>query len=214
MRRAAKVDAESIASALKEAGCLNGASVILGISKATLNRHMAKHGIKSNPVDARVGEKHFRWTVLSVTAGTKHSKRKAICRCECGTIKELMLPSVTSGATKSCGCLASEVTSARSTKHGMHGTPEHNSWMGMKQRCNDPRAHNYAWYGALGVRVCDRWMNSFSDFLADMGQKPSPEHSIDRTDPFGDYVPDNCKWATKKEQANNTRRKHAPPSAG
>lgn len=213
MRRAAKVDAMEIKQALESAGCLDGASAILGISKATLNRHMAKHGIRSNPLDADVGRRFSRWTVLSVVAGTKRSKRKAVCQCDCGTVRELLLPSVTSGATKSCGCLAAKVTTARSTKHGKHSSPEYNSWMGMKQRCNDPAAQNYPWYGALGVRVCERWINSFADFLADMGAKPSSEHSIDRIDPFGNYEPGNCRWATRAEQSANKRKQHAAAGA-
>lgn len=82
-------------------------------------------------------------------------------------------------------------------------TPEYIAWVGMKQRCYNPNHHKYYLYGARGIIVCGRWLNDFSAFLADMGRRPSPQHSIDRINGKGNYEPSNCRWATKSEQAEN-----------
>lgn len=83
-------------------------------------------------------------------------------------------------------------------------TPEYNSWMMMRARCNTPSAAGYAYYGGRGISVCARW-DSFTAFLEDMGPKPGPSYTLDRKDPDGDYTPENCRWATKKEQHDNRR---------
>ena len=90
-------------------------------------------------------------------------------------------------------------------RHGMTKTPEYDAWKHMKDRCFNPNYQHYSHYGGRGIGVCDRWKNSFENFLADMGTKPSPKHSLDRIDNDGDYCPENCKWSTKKEQQNNQR---------
>ena len=91
------------------------------------------------------------------------------------------------------------------TKHGLTGTPEHNIWCGIRRRCRNPRDRIYAYYGGRGIRVCERW-NDFSNFLADMGRRPSPAHSIDRfPNKDGDYEPCNCRWATRQQQMRNKR---------
>ena len=92
-------------------------------------------------------------------------------------------------------------------RHGMAETSEYTSWQGMKNRCFNPNYHRYSDWGGRGITVCDRWLN-FENFLADMGTKPSPKHSLDRIDNNADYSPKNCKWSTKAEQDNNKRNNH------
>lgn len=82
-------------------------------------------------------------------------------------------------------------------------SPEYTAWATMKKRCQNPRDHNYKRYGGRGIVVCDRWLSSFTDFLEDMGHRPSKDHSLDRVDNNGAYEPQNCRWATRKEQVRN-----------
>lgn len=91
---------------------------------------------------------------------------------------------------------------ARKT-HGRRDTPEYRAWDGMKQRCTNPKARGYDRYGGAGITVCDRWMYSFENFYADMGDRPSSEHSLDRIDGSKGYSPNNCRWATRSEQQKN-----------
>ncbi len=94
-------------------------------------------------------------------------------------------------------------------KHGdtVGGKPskEYERWSAMKQRCYDPSCPNYKRYGARGIKVCDRWLASYSNFIADMGRRPSSRHSLDRINNDGHYEPGNCRWSTKSEQGRNTR---------
>lgn len=88
--------------------------------------------------------------------------------------------------------------------HGMRGTPTHNSWRSMKHRCLNPKGRQYPDYGGRGITVCARWMK-FENFLADMGERPGKEYSLDRIDNDGNYEPSNCRWATRSEQQKNKR---------
>lgn len=98
---------------------------------------------------------------------------------------------------------------ARNYRHGYKTagkySPEYSIWMNLRMRCNNPGNNRYALYGARGIRVCARWEEDFLNFLEDMGRRPSPDHSIDRVNNDGDYTPDNCRWATRKEQCRNRR---------
>lgn len=150
-----------------------------------------------------------RWVVQ----GFVEQRGKAsywLCRCSCGTEKIVGGNCLRMGQSSSCGCLKRELASKRFIKHGCSRnrthTPEYNSWASMISRCTNPRSTQFKNYGKRGVGVCQSWLNSFEEFLADMGVKPSRNHSLDRIDNNGNYEPKNCRWATQKQQASNTRR--------
>jgi hypothetical protein len=129
-----------------------------------------------------------------------------LCRCDCGAEKIIAASSMTSGRSKSCGCLRSDFGKAKRT-HGAKRTPEYYSWSHMIYRCENPKANRYDRYGGRGITVCERWRHSFENFLADMGNRPSPQHTLDRINSDGNYEPANCRWATWKQQANNRKKR-------
>jgi hypothetical protein len=120
------------------------------------------------------------------------------CLCDCGNYSEVCSSNLKSGHTKSCGCKKGGKT------HGDILSPEYKSWSGMRNRCLNKNSERYRFYGARGIKICSRW-NRYENFLEDMGRKPSSNCSIDRINNNGDYEPNNCRWATPKTQARNTR---------
>lgn len=164
------------------------------------------------PTDPRfivlTGRAFGRYQVVGY-AGKSGKNHQWHCRCDCGTDKVVQGVNLTGGRVVSCGCYHSEELAGRQRLHG-HKTrgkvsPEYRAWCLMRERCSNPKGPHYHRYGGRGITVCERW-GSFENFLADMGERPSPKHSLDRVDFDGNYEPGNCRWATVEEQANNTSR--------
>ena len=144
---------------------------------------------------ADVGQKFGKLTVIQ-----KLPKGVNLCRCECGSetkVSNTRLP-------KSTGCRECNLERLRSEKWS--DDPAYKCWASMKTRCLNRNHKHYDRYGGRGIKVCDRWVESFQSFLEDMGERPSPNHTIERINHDGDYEPSNCKWMLRRYQNDNTSR--------
>lgn len=160
---------------------------------------------------AQAGDIYGHWRVLYVPCQPKQMK-KWLCQCSCLTVREVDHYSILHGLTQSCGCLSPKKTSDRCFKPLIHvagpGSPhrsEYNIWHGLRSRCKNPKEPAFPKYGGRGITVCEAWDQSFEQFLADVGQRPSPKHTIDRIDNDRGYEPGNVRWSTRKEQNRNRR---------
>lgn len=139
------------------------------------------------------GEVFNYWTLVEY----KSEEKKWLARCICSKEKLVYIDHLTSGKSKSCSCQTKGT-------HKMTGSPEYRSWSAAKNRCENINNDRYSSYGGRGIKMSPEWSKSFETFLADMGNRPL-NTSLDRINVDGDYCKENCRWATPKEQSNNTR---------
>ena len=156
-----------------------------------------------------IGVRYGMLIVLEASPLRQNRKRIWRCSCDCGGEALVTTGNLRSGNSKSCGCEKKHAWVRAKTTHGQtrgrKTSRVYNSWALMKTRCQNRNFHKHPSYGAVGVTVCERWQK-FENFYEDMGNPPDG-YTLDRIDPFGNYEPSNCRWADKKTQANNTRKK-------
>lgn len=159
-----------------------------------------------------IGRRFGRYLVIKEAEGAYRHVAYWLCKCDCGNERVVRAGNLLRGNTLSCGCFRDDKNRIRMTKHGAttrtKKSPEYQAWKNMKARCLNNNWPTFEYWGGRGIEICDRWLgeNGFVNFLADMGYRPSPKHSLDRIDNDGNYEPSNCRWTIEAVQKRNTRR--------
>ncbi|WP_078577325.1 hypothetical protein [Salipaludibacillus agaradhaerens] len=163
------------------------------------HKHESKY-----PYDECIGKTVNSLTFIKEIERSKYNRRQFMVQCECGKEFSCEGIMVFNGSTRSCGCFRTKRLGNENSTHRLTGTPEHQIWASMLQRCINSKSKSFNDYGGRGIKVCDRWLD-FTNFLEDMGKRPTPNHSIDRIDVNGNYEPLNCTWSTRIDQNRNQR---------
>lgn len=178
-----------------------GKYLTLGCSYASLQGVSYTKGLSMRKIEM-IGRKFGDWIVLEEVE-KRNNKRAFLCQCACSKQYVVMGDNLRNGTSEQCMSCSSKIKGGKHKTHGMTNTKVFDLWHSIKQRCNYPKHRSYKNYGAKGIRICERWAQSFEAFYEDMGDPPSLTHQIDRIDSKGNYEPGNCGWVTPKEQQNN-----------
>lgn len=201
-RRRLRVDSRRRSVWLADCECGRTAEVV---GTRVTSGHVTSCGCKAvNTSDDLVGQTFGRLLVQCCVGSNKSRALVWQCLCDCGKAVDVPGPKLRFGHTKSCGCLSVDTGRHLNLTHGQSNTPTYGVWLAMKARCNNKNADNYVNYGGRGIKVCERWENSFENFLADMGERPEGL-TIERKDNDRGYEPGNCIWADKATQNANKR---------
>ena len=173
-------------------------------------------GVHSNILHPRTqdltGRQFGRWTVLAfggyIPRPGGDLQATWSCSCHCGTLRTVIAPSLLHHLSQSCGCLRVDRTRASVTTHGQWGSPEYWAWHSMLQRCYNTHHKQFHDYGGRHIAVCEPWRVSFAAFFADLGPRPTPQHTLERLDNNQGYFPGNVTWATRAAQQRNRRVNH------
>ena len=159
----------------------------------------------------QIGKKYGKLLILEEDKNINKRGTYYKCQCDCGNIKTVLGFNIINGRTKSCGCITKEINkyNGHNTKHKLSKTRIYKIWSKMKNRCNNDKYFQYYLYGGRGIKVCDEWLDKENGFINfynwSINNGYQENLSIDRIDVNGNYEPNNCRWATQKEQCHNLR---------